>query len=221
MASIDRTAYPRFGRAPTRRDLDALYTPTPAEVAFVTETARVAGHRLTLMVVLKCFQRLGYVPRLADVPVVVAAHLRTHLRLPADTPVGYDSPRTMYRHHQAVRAYLGVAPYGAGARHVAAVAVHGAAQAMDNPADLINVAIEELIRRRYELPAFSALDRLAGRVRALVNRGIFARVQARLGDDERARLDRLLDPDPERRYSAFNRLKEPPRSVTLAHMRDW
>src|SRR5437763_16779653 len=109
MASIDRTAYPRFGHTPTRRDLEAFYTPTPADVAFVTETARVAGHRITLMVVLKCFQRLGYVPRLADVPVVIAAHLRTHLQLPVDTPLGYDSPRTMYRHHQAVRAYLGVA----------------------------------------------------------------------------------------------------------------
>ncbi len=66
--------------------------------------ARAAGHRLTLLVVLQCFQRLGYVPRLADVPIVVAAHLRAHLRLPADMPLGYDSPRTMYRHHQAVCA---------------------------------------------------------------------------------------------------------------------
>ncbi len=223
MASIDRTAYPRFGRAPTRRDLDALYTPTPADVTFVTGAARSANHRLTLMVVLKCFQRLGYVPRLADVPVVIAAHLRAHLRLPADTPLGYDSPRTMYRHHQAVRAYLGVAAYGSEARHVAVVAVHGAAQTMDNPADLINVAIEELIRRRYELPAFSTLDRLARRVRTLVNRGVFAQVQARLDDDQQSRLEHLLDPDsdPERRYSAFNRLKEPPRSVTLTHMREW
>ncbi len=223
MASIDRTAYPRFGRTPTRRDLEAFYTPTPAEVAFVTNTARAAGHRLTLLVTLKCFQRLGYIPRLADVPVVVAAHLRAQLHLPADTPLGYDSPRTMYRHHQAVRAYLGVIAYGPDARHVAVVVVHGAAQTMDNPADLINVAIEELVRQRYELPAFSTLDRLARRVRTLVNRGLFASVQARLDDDQQSRLDRLLeaDPDPERRYSAFNRLKEPPRSVTLTHMREW
>ena len=165
MASIDRTAYPRFGHTPTRRDLEAFYMPTPADVAFVTETARVAGPRLTLMVVLKCFQRLGYAPRLTDVPVVIAAHLRAHLRLPVDTPLGYDSPRTMYRHHQAVRADLGVVAYGPEARHCAIVAVHAAAQTMDHPADLINVAIEELIRQRFELPAFSTLDRLVGHVR--------------------------------------------------------
>jgi hypothetical protein len=39
---------------------------------------------------------------------------------------------------------------------------------MDNPADLINAAIDELIKQRYELPAFSTLDRLVGRVRTLV-----------------------------------------------------
>jgi len=79
------------------------------------------------------------------------------------------------------------------------------------------------VRRRYGLPAFSTLDRLVRRVCALVNRGLFVRVQTRRTDDARTRLDRLLDPDPdpERRYSAFNRLKEPPRSVTLTPMRDW
>jgi hypothetical protein len=29
---------------------------------------------------------------------------------------------------------------------------------MDHPADLINKAIEDLVRRRFELPAFSTLD---------------------------------------------------------------
>jgi hypothetical protein len=29
---------------------------------------------------------------------------------------------------------------------------------MDHPADLLNVAIEELVKERYELPAFSTLD---------------------------------------------------------------
>ena len=39
---------------------------------------------------------------------------------------------------------------------------------MDNPADMINAALEGLIKQRYELPAFSTLDRLVGRVRTLV-----------------------------------------------------
>ena len=41
---------------------------------------------------------------------------------------------------------------------------------MDHPADLINVAIEDLVRQRFELPAFSTLDALATHVRAAVHR---------------------------------------------------
>jgi hypothetical protein len=43
-----------------------------------------------------------------------------------------------------------------------------AAAVMDNPADLINVGIEQLVRDRVELPALATLDRLARRVRTLV-----------------------------------------------------
>jgi len=40
---------------------------------------------------------------------------------------------------------------------------------MEHPADLINVAVEELVKERYELPAFSTLDRLVGHIRTIVN----------------------------------------------------
>jgi hypothetical protein len=43
-----------------------------------------------------------------------------------------------------------------------------AALVMDHPPDLINAALETLIKDRYELPAFSTLDRLAGEVRTQI-----------------------------------------------------
>ena len=49
--------------------------------------------------------------------------------------------------------------YGEDGLRVASVAMPTAAEVMDNPADLINVAIEELVRQRIELPADSTLDR--------------------------------------------------------------
>ncbi len=39
-------------------------------------------------------------------------------------------------------------------------------------ADLINVAVEDLVHRRYELSAFDTLDRAARHVRAAVNRAL-------------------------------------------------
>jgi len=68
MASIERTAYPQFKRNPVVRELVAAYTPTDAELAFITESARQPGHRLTLAMLLKSFQRLGYFPAIDDVP---------------------------------------------------------------------------------------------------------------------------------------------------------
>jgi hypothetical protein len=83
-----------------------------------------------------------------------------------------------------------------------------AALVMDNPADLINVAIEELVRQRFELPAFSGLNRLAGRVRALVNGHLFASVLDRLRAEQLTSLDGLLEPLLGGRRTAYNDLKE-------------
>jgi len=46
-----------------------------------------------------------------------------------------------------------------------------ALQGKDNPADVINVALEALNGQGCELPAYSMLDRLAGALRAEVNGG--------------------------------------------------
>lgn len=90
--------------------------------------------------------------------------LVAHIRLlhgaeprPGALVLGYDTPRTLYRHHKLIRAYLGVTPLRQSARHQAALAIREAARRMDRPADLINVAIETLVKERCGLPAFSRL----------------------------------------------------------------
>ena len=59
----------------------------PEERAFVERAARGASRRLTLAVLLKSFQHLGYLPPLDHVPDVIITHLRQALQLPADTVV--------------------------------------------------------------------------------------------------------------------------------------
>lgn len=84
--------------------------------------------------------------RLQDVPFAVVAHVRSSLRLPADTALDV-TPRTLYRHHDQIRTHLQVTTWRPEARRATIAAVHEAAQVMDHPADLINVAIEELVRQ--------------------------------------------------------------------------
>lgn len=71
MASIERTAYPRFKTNPTAAELDGLYTPTPPEAEFVATGARGPSSLLCLAMLLKAFQRLGYFPPVASVSVLM------------------------------------------------------------------------------------------------------------------------------------------------------
>src|SRR3954454_21192265 len=151
MTAIERTAYPRFKRLPSAQELEATYTPIPAELTFVRVTAREDIHRLHLLIWLKSFQRLGYFPALADVPAAIIEHLRLCLAFTAIVQPGYDHPKMRYRHQQAVRDFLKVKSFTDDARQAISAIVAQAAAVLDNPADLINVAIEELVRLRYEL----------------------------------------------------------------------
>lgn len=184
-------------------------------------TAREDAHRLHLLIWLKSFQRLGYFPVLADVPVAVVVHLRTSLNLPATVQPGYDQPRMLYRHQEAVRAHQGVQPFGPAARQAAVAIVGQAAAVMDNPADLINVALEELVRLRYELPAFSTLDRLVAHERTRINTALQAAVLDRLTAEEIAVLQSLLDEKASSGHTPFQRIKDPPERATLKHLREW
>jgi fructose-1,6-bisphosphatase len=56
MTSIERTAYPRFTRAPSVKELRELFTPT--DVAFVATRARGPAQKFALMVLLKVYERL-------------------------------------------------------------------------------------------------------------------------------------------------------------------
>ncbi|MBW8368763.1 MAG: Tn3 family transposase [Arenimonas sp.] len=191
MAAIERTAYPQFRRNPVVRELVASYTPTEEDIAWVLARARFPGHRLGLALLLVSFRRLHYFPALEDIPAGIARHVRSELKLRPQVRPEFDT-RTLYRFHRDIRARLGVKAFDRPARHTLLRAVADAAAVRDNPADLINVAIEQLVHDKIELPAFVALDRLTRRVRTLVNRAFFSTINDRLTEDDKRQLDELL-----------------------------
>ena len=169
---ISRTAYPQFKRYPSHKELHELYTPTEEEIKFVSCRTKSQTGLLGLMVMLKSFQRLGYFTHPELVPQPIIIHLRTCLELEAQvSPI--PSLRSIRYYQEAIRDYLKISPYNNQGQELAAIAIKNAAEVRDHPADLINVAIEELVRQRYELPAFGTLDRLAGHIRSIVNTRLF------------------------------------------------
>jgi hypothetical protein len=50
-----------------------------------------------------------------------------------------------------------------------------AARTRDDLADIINIALEDLVRQRYELPAFNTVLRAARAARTEINQGYYAK----------------------------------------------
>ncbi|MET7339121.1 DUF4158 domain-containing protein, partial [Nonomuraea sp. NPDC005650] len=215
MASIDRTAYPRFARAVSARELAEVFTPSLAEVEWARGKTQDDQHLLALLVWLKAYQRLGYFPKLADVPAVVAEHIRGVIGLSEHVVLAGAAERSAKRHRSFIRQRMGVVYDAARVRAVAAEAIRKAAQAKDNPADLINVALEELVRAQCELPGYTTLDELTKKIRTEVNRGFFTLVAGQVDAPARARLARLMVVDPVTQRSEYDALKDVAQAASL------
>ncbi len=97
-----------------------FYTPQTEEIAWASGQVRSDNYLLALMVQLKCFNRMGYFPRLDDVPEAVVAHIRRDLGLGEDVAAVYDSDRTRGHHRMLIRRRSEVVSDMPAARAVAA-----------------------------------------------------------------------------------------------------
>nr|WP_235264081.1 Tn3 family transposase [Nocardia seriolae] len=201
------------------REIAESFTPSEDENAWARSKTTSDGHLLALVVLLKCYQRLGYFPKLGDVPDAVVTYVRSTLGVAESVVAGHESERTLWRHREFVRTRLGVVYEPARVRAVAEKAVRAAALTKDNPADLINVALEELVRQSCELPGYTTLDAMTTSIRTQVNSGFFSSVAGRVPITDRARLARLLLVDPVSRRSEFDRLKAPAKAASLGKFR--
>lgn len=157
MASLERTAYPRFKRLISERELREYFTPSAEETAWARErTHHRPGRVLALLVMLKSAARLGRVPKIGEIPEVVVAHVHDQAGLTAGTVPEADSERSEERYRSAVRDRLELKYRPGEARAVAEAAMQAAAPAKAHTADLVNVALEELVRQkeRLECPHF-------------------------------------------------------------------
>ena len=218
MPVIADTAYPRLPVEPGPTELEA-FTPESAELAFARQKTRQPGPRLALLVLLKVFQRLGYVVRIAAVPGAIIDHIALAAGLADAAPqiAGYDDTSYRARLSALVRDFLGVAGYDREARGIAARACIEAARTRDDLADIVNAGIEELLRSRHELPALDTLLRLARSARTLVNRGYHRRIAAALPTDVRERFAALLVVPKGATHSGWDQAKADPSRPSPQH----
>jgi TnpA family transposase len=223
MPTVHETVYPRLNNNVGGRELIGLYTPTEAELELAARASKGEAARLAFLVLLKTFQRLGYFIALRDVPRGIVEHIghdRGMLIVP-ETATDYDESGTRRRHVRIIRQYLRVKSFDEVGQAVLSTAVRLAAERMEDLADIINVAIEELIRESFELPGFSTLHKEAKRGRAEVNRTLYRRVSDAVGLKGQSAIDVLLaEAGVESRKTRWDALKQDAQSPTLTHVRD-
>lgn len=157
---------------------------------------------VALLAQLKVFEHIGRFLPFRALPTVSMSYVAQQLSLEMPLEFVIDR-RTTYRHNSAIRHFLRITPWGAKARGVASAAIASAAKARIDPADLINAAIDSLIRERCELPLLSSLRRLAGTAHRLVNVGQWRQVHELLSAKDMQGLDELLTPTADTQESAF------------------
>ena len=172
---MHETVYPRFKSSISEKELNDIYTPTQEEIIFSRKIVRGENAKLCFLIMLKSFQRLGYFVSPSNIPQSIIQHISKvmNIAISSEDIENYNKSGTRLRHVQVIREYLNIKSYGSDARHVLVRAIGASARTKDEPSDLINVAIEELIRQHYELPAFSTLVRASNRIRVSVYRSFY------------------------------------------------
>lgn len=150
---------------------------------------------------LKVFQTIGRFRRVTDIPAIVFEHVARQLGVEFG-PAFVHPDRTLYRHRPAVLKRLGVIAWGTVTREIAQSTMIKTAKARTDPADIINAAVDALIRHRFELPALIALRRLAGTAHSKINAAQWGAVCARLDEAKQSALEALLV-DPMTQRSPF------------------
>lgn len=223
MTAIERTAYPRLFKYKNylKRDLE-IYEPKDTEIEYININLRNDEQKLNFAVQLKTFQKLGYFIPFDDVPNIIIQAIRKTLDLDKDLPIGYAHKTDCYRHRERIRKFLGIKLWNQSAHTLATNIALTAAQTLNDPADIINHTLEELVSLRYELPAFSTLDRIAGNAKATVNRKIFEEVKQKLEKSGLINvIDNLLKLIPLEGYTSYYQaFKQLPKSPSFKNFKN-
>ncbi len=223
MPNISDTAYPRFKANPSQKDLERIFAPTAEEKQFAWAHTNDERQTLRLLVWLKVFQRLGHFPCLSEIPDRIIEYIAETIAADPDLDrlEEYDRSRVKWVHQTLVRDFLGVTAYGEDARGAAKKACLEAATTRDDLVDIINVAIEELIRQRFELPAYGSLLRIAWAARKRTNDEFYKHISESLSDKAKNTLRALFERSERYSKTTWDNLKREPKKPSVRQLQDF
>ena len=200
-----RVIYPELPDPLTPSDLQQLFSPSFDERQWAPTVARTPVSQVALLVQLKIFQTIGRFRHTADIPLSAIEYVACRMGVESGSTLSFPD-RTLYRHRPAILKRLEVASWGVESRALAQAVMQKTAQARTDPADLINSAIDALIRHGFELPALVTLRRMAGTAHSNVNATQWNAVCGHLSSAQQAVLETLLVVDQKTQKSPFANL---------------
>lgn len=222
MADINETAYPKFKQYYSPMELNELFTPTSDEIELCQKQTRGENTKICFIATLKVFQRLGRFEFVRDIPEPILEHISAVTKYSLNPKIigSYDKSRSRTSHLFICREYCGISTSPSKIRKALAGAVVNAATTKEDVADIINVAIEEIIRQRLELPAFSTIHRAAKSARGTVNRGFYRKITQVLADEQKKSIDELFSVSSSDNKSTWEFLKNEPGRPSKSHFQD-
>lgn len=206
----------------TEEELEEVYSPKEHEIHWSETKARGPLQQLGILVLLKTTQNLGFFITVHEVQNGIVQHIarKAKLLLPtADEWQKYSMSRTCERHYAFVREYLEIRKFNQEARQLMVDIMDQLCWQKDDPADLINAAIEELIHHRYELPVYNTLKNAAHHARKQSYQVIYDQVIQDLSDTDKKSIDQLFQ-SVHSFYSPWNQLKEDAKQATLHNLKE-
>ncbi|WP_273908616.1 Tn3 family transposase [Enterobacter bugandensis] len=223
MTSVDRTAYPRLNKPLSEKELASSYTISESEFDFIRQHTRSPRGQLNLASMLKTRQHVGYFMALSQIPPFVTQFLADQLALPASSKLTskISDRKAEHRYKTFCRQFLGSQLFTKQERQHIVDLIHQSAYTMSDPADLINVALEQLSKNNIELPAFSTLERMTGHERQRVHDSLYQQVTRSLTTSQRKALDALLLVNEGEQTTGFSWIKQTPGPATFQHFHLW
>ncbi|MEL6856595.1 MAG: DUF4158 domain-containing protein, partial [Cyanobacteria bacterium J06607_13] len=220
MPSVEDTAYPRIKSNPSQQALETLYTPTEEEMLLAQQRTRGEIAMLGLLVLLKTFQTVGYPVQVSQVPNAIISKIASAIKSKrsGEDLSDYDASGTRRRHLKIIREHLNITAFGTAAQQTMTAAMETAVQAHHDLVDLINIALEELIKERFELPGFTTLVQTARDVRAANNESIYQAVCESLEGSEHSQLNQLFYCPEGAITTLWNQVKQEPGKPNLGEL---
>lgn len=224
MVSMQETAYPRLKNCPNYKELEKLFSPTSSEISWAKQKARNPFSQLGLLTMLKTFQCLNYFLPIRDTSSVIIEHIARKTKLDSPDQAEWDSYHrsgTGIRQIAMIREYRQAKIFNNQAHQIMLNIMKESILEKDEKSDIINIAIDELIKNSYELPAFSTLTKAADHVHAEAYRTLYQNISGALTIEEKQKIDQLFQGIEESTYSDWNVVKQDPGRPTLYQLRHW